>query len=131
MEDRKTVWLLFVTSVWMLIALSAYRMIIHIERAGDILAGYPGGYAVRVLIAPFFLLGFELFLWFWTFQRARPPARIFAGIVGAYILLMIVLVNALAAEVYDRAVPVAMLGLHTLVGIGHLAFAFFGRERSF
>ncbi len=117
--------------MWTLIALSGYQIFIHISRAGDILAGYPGGYAMRVLIAPFLLLGFELFLWFWTFRRARPPARIFAGIVGAYILLMIVLVNALVAEVYGRTVPGAILGLYTLVGIGHLAFAFIGRQRSF
>ena len=130
MRNSRFVWPLFVTSVWMLIALCAYRVIIHANNAGEILTSYPGGYAMRVFIAPFFLLGFELFLWFKMFRRSRPPARIFAGIMGAYILLMIVLVNALIAEVYESDLPAKLLWLYAFSGIGHFVYAFFGRERS-
>jgi hypothetical protein len=41
---------------------------------------------------------------------------------------MIVLVNALIAEVYERTVPATLLWLYALSGIGHFVYAFFGRE---
>lgn len=120
--------LLFVISVWLTVALSAYRIIIHLMNVDGIMDAYPGGYRFRVFIAPFMLLGFELFFWFRFYRHSRPPSRIFAGMMGGYILLMIVLVNTLVAEVYDRALPATMLWLYTIAGIGHLVFAFFGRE---
>ncbi len=129
MRNHGFVRLQFVASVWLLVALCAYRMIIHVNNAGEILTSYPGGYAMKVFIAPFFLLGFELFLWFRMFRPARHPARIFAGLIGGYIFLMVVLVNGLIAEVYDRTLPATLLWLYAISGTGHLYYAFFGRER--
>jgi len=112
----------------MLIGISATRSIVHMMQADDILDAYPGGYGIRVLIAPLFLLVAELFLWFKLFRRARAPARIFAGIVGVYILLMIVLANGLAAELYGSTLSAMLLWLYAYSSIGHLAYAYFGHE---
>ena len=80
---------------------------------------------------PFFLIAGELFLWFRMFRQARHPARIFAGLVGGYIFLMVVLVNALVAEIYDRTLPATQLWLYAFSGFGHCVYAFFGRERHY
>ena len=126
--NNHTLWFLFVAPVWISIGLSAYRVVAHVVNADGIVSAYPGGYGFRVFVAPFMLLGFQLFFWFRYYQRARPPARILAGLIGGYILLMIVLVNALVAEVYDRSLPETVLWLYACTSIGHLAFALFGRD---
>ena len=121
----------FAASVWISIGLSAYRVVAQVVNADGIQSAYPGGYGFRVFVAPFMLLGFQLFFWFRYYRRARPPARILAGLIGGHILLMIVLINALVAEVYDRSLPETMLWLYACTGIGHLAFALFGRENRY
>ena len=131
MKSNRFVWLLFVTSVWLFIGLNGYDVITHTMNARKIVDAYPGGYGIRVFIAPFFLIAGELFLWFKMFRPARHPARIFAGLVGGYIFLMVVLVNGLIAEVYDRTLPATLLWLYALSGTGHLIYAFFGRERQY
>lgn len=131
MQSNRFVWLLFVTSVWLFICLNGYDVIIHTLNARKIVDAYPGGYGIRVFIAPFFLIAGELFLWFKMFRPARHPARIFAGLVGGYIFLMVLLVNGLVAEVYDRTLPATLLWLYALSGTGHLSYAFFGRERHY
>ena len=128
MQNHRVVWLLFVTSVWMLITLSTYRSIVHMMYVNDILGAYPGGFGYEVFLAPFLLLAAELFLWFKLFRRARSPGRVFAGIVGAYVLLMVVIVNAQVAEIYDRAMPAMLVWLYVYSSIGHLVYAYFGRE---
>ena len=127
-HNNRFVWLLFVTSVWLFVGLNGYEVIIHAMNAGKIVDAYPGGYGIRMFVAPFSLLAGELFLWFRMFRPARHPARMFAGLVGSYIFLMVILVNGLIAEVYDRALPATLLWLYALSGCGHLAYAFFGRD---
>ncbi|UCH49746.1 MAG: hypothetical protein JSU95_08295 [Betaproteobacteria bacterium] len=129
MHNNRFVWLLFVTSVWLFIGLNGYEVIIHAINARKIVDAYPGGYGIRIFIAPFFLLAAALFLWFKMFRPMRHPARIFAGLVGGYIFLMVLLVNVLVAEVYDRTLPATLLWLYSYSGVGHLVYAFFGRER--
>lgn len=131
MHNNRFVWLLLVTSAWLFIGLNGYEVIIHAMNARKIIDAYPGGYGVRVFIAPFFLIAGELFLWFRMFHPARHPARIFAGLVGGYIFLMVVLVNALVAEVYDRTLPTTLLWLYVFSGFGHFVYAFLGRDRHY
>ena len=121
-------WAFFVSSVWIFVGLSAYRVILHILQAEQIIGSYAAGYDYRILIAPFFLLGFELFLWFKMFRYAAHPSRIFAGIIGAYILLMIVFVNLVVADMNDIEIESFMLLLYAYTGIGHFFYALFGRE---
>lgn len=121
-------WLLFVSSVWLFVGLSAYRVVQHVLYAEQIIGSYAAGYDYRLLIAPFFLLGFELFLWFKMFRYAAHPSRLFAGVVGAYILLMIVFVNLVVADLNDDQVNGLILLLYAYAGTGHLFYAVFGRE---
>ena len=124
-------WLLFVSSIWTFIGLSAYRVVLHVLQAEQIIGSYPAGYDYRILIAPFFLLGFELFLWFKMFRYAAHPSRMFAGIIGAYILLMIVFVNLVVADMNDTEADGSLLLLYAYAGIGHLFYALFGRENRY
>lgn len=130
METDPRIRWLFITSVWLFVALSGYAVIVRIMTAENILGAYPGGYDLRVLLAPFLLLSAELFLRFRFFRRPRPPARIFAGFVGVYILLMIVFVNLVVSDLYDREASALRLWLYAYAGGGHLAFAFLGKERT-
>jgi hypothetical protein len=45
---------LFVTSIWMFIALNGNKAVIHLIKAGSFSEAYPGGYRFKVFIAPFF-----------------------------------------------------------------------------
>jgi hypothetical protein len=131
LTNNRIIRFLFITSVWLFIALNGYKAVIHLIKAGSFSETYPGGYSFKVFIAPFFLISFELFLWFKMFRRSRHPSRIFAGIIGAYIWLMIIFVNVVVANLYDRNLPLFMLWLYAYAGAGHLAYAFFGKERGY
>lgn len=128
---KSRLWVFFVSSVWLFIGLSAYRVVLHILHAEQIIGSYPAGYDYRLLIAPFFLLGFELFLWFRMFRYAAHPSRLFAGLVGAYILLMIVFVNLVIADMNDSEVNGLLLSLYAYAGMGHLLYAMGGKEIRF
>lgn len=95
------------------------------------MGAYSGGYDFKVFIAPFFLLFFEIFLWFKMFKWCAAPARIFAGLVGLYIFLMVILVNYIVADLYDHELQVVNIWLYAFAGLGHLAYAFFGKENSY
>jgi hypothetical protein len=73
----------------------------------------------------------SLFLWFRLFRHEHEPARVFAGIMGAYILLMIIFVNLIVANLNEREIPVVVVWLYVYAGMGHLAYAFFGRQRHY
>ena len=120
--------LFFVTSVWTLLILCALQISVHVILAGDIAAAYPWGYGVRVLVAPFLLFSIELFLWARMFRHPRPPARLLAGLVGAYVLLVNVLVAVLITDLYHRNVNDLILLGYLYAGMGHLSFALFGRD---
>ena len=125
---------MFVTAVWMFIALNGYKIIIHVIKANSIINAYPSGYGFRVFIAPFFLLILQVFLWFKMFRWSHYPARIFAGIIGAYIWLMVIFVNLVIVDLYGSDYsynqPLTFLWLYAYAGIGYLAYAFFGREKN-
>lgn len=104
-------------------------MVSYAMSPDQVIGAYPAGYDFKVFLGPFFLAGFELFLWFRMFIHEREPARIFAGIMGAYILLMIIFVNLIVADLYEREVPVLVVWLYVYAGVCHLAYAFFGRQR--
>jgi len=120
--------LFFVTSVWTLLILCALQISVHVILAGDIATAYPWGYGIKVLIAPFVLFSIELFLWARMFRHPRPPARILAGLVGAYVLLANVLVAVLITDLYHRNVNDLILLGYLYAGTGHLSFALFGRD---
>jgi membrane protease YdiL (CAAX protease family) len=118
----------FSSAVWLLVGLTAYRAVLHLGAADEIVGAYPGGYDLRVLLGPLVLLLAELFLWYRFFRFRKRPARAFAGIVGAYVLLMVIAVNLITADLYGREVPVTFLWLYLYAGAGHLAYALFGAD---
>jgi hypothetical protein len=130
MTGERVIRLLFVSAIWLFLALNGYRVIAHVMEADSIMGAYPGGYGARVFIAPLFLLLFELFLWFRLFRWSRHPARLFAGIIGAYIWLMVIFVNLVTADLYGRELSPALWWLYAYAGAGHVLFALFGRERT-
>ena len=123
----RPIWVMFVSSVWIFIGLCGYEMVVHVLDAAMIVGAYPAGYNIKVLIAPFFLTGMELLLWFGLFRHARRPALVFAAVVGTYILLMIVLVNWIVADLYNRDVNGVVLLIYGYAGLGHLVYAVLGR----
>ena len=128
MQNSRLVLFIFFTSVWVVIIESGYQLVVHAIHSQEILDAYPGGYDIKVLIAPFVLFCAEIFLWFKMFRWPSHPARIFAGLIGLYIWLMIILVNVLTADLYDRELPSYFLWLYVYAGTGHLLFAIVGRE---
>ncbi len=123
--------LFFVTAIWLFIALNIYNMVVYAMNPGQVIGEYPAGYDFKVFLGPFFLVGFELFLWFRMFMHEREPARIFAGLMGAYILLMVIFVNLIVADLYEREISTIVVWLYAYAGIGHLSYAFFGRQRHY
>ena len=130
MRTKLPVWPVFATAVWVFIGLNAYKIVVHIAHANQIIGAYPAGYDYKVLLAPFFLLGLELFLWLRMFRYAVHPARLFAGVVGAYVLFMVVVVNIIVADMNDTEMSGWLLFLYAYVAVGHLTYALFGDEFS-
>ena len=128
METAKPLWVMFVTSVWAFIGLSGYKIVVHVLYANQIIGAYPAGYDFKVFIAPFFLIGLELFLWFKMFRYPAHPARMFAGVIGLYIWLMVIFVNLVVSDLYERDVNYIVLLIYGYAGLGHLAYAVFGKE---
>ena len=125
----RSLWIIFISSIWIFIGLCAYKIVLHILYASQIIGAYPGGYDFKVFVAPFFLIVMEIFLWFKMFRYCKHPARIFAGVVGLYIWLMVVLVNVIVTDLYDYEVNNYVLLLYAYAGFGHVAYALFGKER--
>ena len=108
--------------------LNLYDVIIHALNSQEFMGKYPGGYDFKVFIAPFVLLFGELFLWFKLFRYLAHPSRIFAGLIGGYIFLMAIFVNLIISDLYDKQLPNSTIWFYVYSGIGHLAYAFFGKE---
>ena len=128
MKTSRQLWIMFVSSVWVLIGLCGYEIVIHVLHANQIINAYPSGYNFKVLLAPFFLIGVELFLWFKMFRYPTHPARMFAGVIGLYIWLMVVFVNIVVSGLYDRDINNIVLLIYGYAGLGHIAYALFGKE---
>lgn len=128
MPTSRPLRLFFATSVWVLLALCALQISVHVIAARDIASAYPGGYGIRVLLAPFVLFVLELFLWATLFRHSRSPARLFAGLVGGYVLLMNVVVSVVVMNLYHRDVNDLVLLGYLYAGIGHVSYAVFGRD---
>ena len=122
---------MFVSSVWVFMGLCAYKIALHVLYANQVIGSYAAGYDYRVLVAPFFLFGLELFLWLKMFRYAVHPARMFAGVVGAYIMLMVVFVNVVVADMTGNDVSGVHLLLYAYAGMGHLVYALLGAERGY
>lgn len=52
------------------------------------------------------------------FRYPVHPAGMFAAVIGLYILLMVILVNVIVADVYDRGVNNFVLLLYGYAGLG-------------
>lgn len=128
MTTSRPLWIMFVTSVWIFIGLCGYKIVIHVLYANQIIGAYPAGYNFKVLLAPIPLIGVELFLWFKMFRFPTHPARMFAGVIGLYILLMVVFVNIVVEDLYDRDINNIVLLIYGYAGLGHIAYALFGKE---
>ena len=124
----RPLWIWFVTSVWTLIGLCAYKIVQHVLYANQVLGAYPAGYSMKVLIGPMFLLGVELYLWFKMFRYPIHPARMFAAVIGLYILLMVVVVNLAVADLYDRDINNTTLLIYGFAGLGPIMYALFGKQ---
>ena len=120
--------ILFFSSVWIFILLNIYQVTHHILISNEIMGKYPGGFDFKVFISPFLLLCAELFLWFKMFRYFSHPSRIFAGLIGGYVLLMTIFVNLVVSDLYNTEIPKLTLWLYFYVCFGHFVYAFFGKE---
>ena len=57
----------------------------HHLYGNQIIGAYPAGNDFKVFVAPYFLMGLELFLCFKVFRYHAHPVRMFAGVVGLYL----------------------------------------------
>lgn len=89
---------------------------------------YPGGFDFKVFIGPFFLLCIELFLWFKMFRHLSHPSRMIAGLIGCYIIFMMVFVNLIISDLYDTQSSKSLIWLYLYASFGHFVYAFFGEE---
>ncbi|MGB5833104.1 MAG: hypothetical protein WBG92_14070 [Thiohalocapsa sp.] len=114
-------------SVWLLIVLCAWQALRHIAMADQILSD-EGPFGLRTLLWPFVVLGLELILWLRWLRPRRAPGRLFAGLMGAYLLLGVVLVNLVFADMHDHDISAGLLWLYGLIGTAHLWYAIAGSE---
>lgn len=124
----RSVRLLFVSSVWLLLAFSAWQMVDYFFRAHEIFQTHLPGYSARILLGPLVIFSGELMLWFGLFRDENPGARIMAGFVGLYALILLFVMN-ISADLWQIAYPVYLHWLYLYAALGHLAYAFLGRER--
>lgn len=125
MADR--LWINFVASVWILILYCLLQVFLLFGESDAIRAAY-GPFSAKVLLWPLAVLVIEGLLWFQVFRYRRDGARITAAMMGLMLMLQPVLVNLLAADLYDRPVDWVRWSVLLYVGLSHLAFAVFGRR---
>ncbi len=117
---------LFVASVWVLIGVSAWQFVQGVSQpAGPVGATDP--FRARVVMGPLVVGAMELFFWFRFFAREREGTRVFATMMG-FFMMMPALLWLLTGH------PHASIGqqygvLFFIVGIIHFAYAAGARER--
>ncbi len=119
---------LFVSSVWLLLLVTAGQMIDYFLRAHEILRDHLPGISMRVLLGPLVIFSVELMLWQSLFRDENPGARVMAALVGCFAMALL-LVMALSADLWQVAYPRYLHWLYLYVAFGHLAYAFLGSER--
>ena len=129
--EKSKIEVIFISSVWIFIGLLGYQILLNILHSKEIANFYPAGYDFKIFLAPTLLLVGELFLWFTMFRYQKYPAKIFAGFIGTYILLMIVLVNMLTGNLAENGINTLRLWMYLYTGFGHLIYALFGRESDY
>jgi len=117
----------FVAAVWLLIGLMARVAVSNALDSTWVDRYYYAGYHARVLLAPYIVGGLQLFFWFRFFRHEDDGARVFAGMVG-FFLLALLLVMALNWRVTGPWHPLVVAALVYIAG-AHLAYAIFGGRR--
>jgi ABC-type transport system involved in cytochrome c biogenesis permease subunit len=117
---------LFVISVWLLIGISAWQFVqfaIWPERYQTVASAFQA----RVYLGPLVIGGMTLLFWFRFYALERQGARVFAAMMGFFMLVLLLvsaLTDAPAGSIGDR-----YFWVYAFVGIVHLAYAVGGKER--
>jgi hypothetical protein len=119
--------LAFVIGVWLLVGVSAWSAYLNAMDSTWVDRFFYAGYHTRVLLAPYIIGGVELFFWFRFFRHEDDGARVFAGLVGFFVLAQL-LVMTLNWSVTGPWHPLTMAAL-VYIACAHLAFALFGGRR--
>lgn len=119
--------LLFVSSVWLLVAWSAYRMVETVLHYQDIMSIVPGREAARYFISPFAIFLSMLFFWFRFFRDERDGARVMATLIGCFMIIQIIILSFWRG-LFDWYLPAWGMVICAYVMVGHFAYAFAGRE---
>lgn len=117
----------FFTAVWLLIGLMAWVAVSNATDSTWVDRFYYAGYHSRVLLAPYVIGGIELFFWFRFFRHEDDGARVFAGLVGFFVSVQL-LVMALNWSVTGPWHPLAVAAL-LYIAAAHIAYALFGGRR--
>jgi hypothetical protein len=117
----------FVAGVWLLIGVSAWYAYLNAVDSTWVDRFFYAGYHTRVLLAPYIIGGAELFFWFRFFRHEDDGARVFAGLVGFYVLAQL-LIMALNWNVTGPWHPLTVVALAFIAG-AHVAYALFGGRR--
>jgi len=119
--------LAFFSAVWLLIGLMVWIAVSNAMDSTWVDRFYYAGYHSRVLLAPYMVGGLELFFWFRFFRHEDDGARVFAGLVGLFVFVLL-LVMALNWRVTGPWHPLAVAAL-LYIAAAHVAYALFGGRR--
>ena len=61
-------------------------------------------------------------------MRRRPPARLFGGLIGAYVLVMHVLVGPAVTDLYHRNINDLVLLGYLYAGMAYVSYALSGKQ---
>ncbi len=117
----------FVTAVWLVIGLAAWTAVSNAADSTWVDRFYYAGYHTRALMAPYVVGALQLFFWFRFFRHEEDGARIFAGMMGVFVLVQLLLM-ALNWSVSGPWHPLVVAALCYIAG-AHLAYALFGGRR--
>lgn len=85
-------------------------------------------YGARAVVWPAIIAGLQLIIWIFMYSEERADSRIWAGVMG-FNLLVLVGVNLIVAGLTGLRVSEPDLVLLLYVAASHLAFAIVGRRR--
>lgn len=117
----------FVLSAWLLIGVSAWQLVYFLLRAESYQV-VPASFQARVFIGPLVIGGMEALFWLRFFAHERQGARIFAAMMG-FFMLVLVLVSILLGRP-GGSIGQRYLWFYMFVGIVHLCYAVGAKERS-
>ncbi len=121
-------WLNFVASVWIFIAINAYNASDVLLNASAIRAKW-GPFTSRIFLGSFIPAAIWIFIWFYLLRESDTGAKPAAFILGFLIIVIGIFIPLIWHDLYGTELSLKNMAVSGWLAMSHFAFAIFWRKR--